>query len=110
MGSKCQTDGWCGVHFACAVSEMILTKLVQDHGSAPGWAAVCFQYIYERSGGCKCFYLSPAVCILMWCMHRQVQANPEKAMEQVLAMVRPTSLIPVKLMLGPYSSPCFRGS
>ena len=94
---------------------MILTKLVQDHGSAPGWAAVCSQfkklYIYEdldvSSASCTSH---PAVCILMWCMYRQVQANPEKAMEQVLAMVRPTSLIPVKLMLGPYSGPCFSES
>ena len=113
-GLQMCTDGWCGVHFACAVSEMILTKLVQDHGSAPGWAAVCSQfkklYIYEDLDVSSACTSHPAVCILMWCMYRQVQANPEKAMEQVLAMVRPTSLIPVKLMLGPYSSPCFRGS
>ena len=58
MGSKCQTDGWCGVHFACAVSEMILTKLVQDHGSAPGWAAVCLRssciFMNDPAGASAC--------------------------------------------------------
>ena len=104
------TDGWCGVHFACAVSEMILTKLVQDHGSAPGWAAVCFQYIYERSGGCKCLYLQPRY------VHSNVvhaPAGSSKPREgDGAGPCHGETNIPYSsdTDVGPYSEPCFSES